>query len=246
MEAWNYDLSLSAYDGKYGLITVGAFYKDLKNIFHSISGYVIPDEERADSIGFPGYSGYTLTTYGNLTTGKVYGYEVEVQSNFKFLPAPFDGIVISGNYSRLFSATSKYHYTSKPIYGFDPIWGQKIIGYNVQSIKRDVSIPGQVPHIINLSIGYDYKKFSGRISATHQGDYLSSLSQYALLDTYGKGFWRWEINFKQGITDNLSFTMNIVNLSNQKEERYNGNNGFPTSINNYGQIVYMGLVFDIR
>jgi len=33
MEAWGYDLNFSLYNGKYGLLTIGGFYKNIKNIF---------------------------------------------------------------------------------------------------------------------------------------------------------------------------------------------------------------------
>ncbi len=246
MEAMNYDLYLSLYDGRFGLFTVGAFYKDLKNIFYSISGYVIPDETRADSLGFPGYAGYTLTSYGNSSQGSVYGFEVELQTSFRFLPSPFDGIVLSSNFAKLYSETSKFHYTSKPIYEFDPIWGQKVVGWDVSTIERNISIPGQVPYIFNVALGYDYKKFSGRISANTQGDYLASPAQSSVQDSYGKGYWRIDATLNQKITDRFGVMLNLININKQKEERYMGSTGFPSRVSNYGTIIYLGIIYDFK
>lgn len=246
MESMNYDFYVSLYDGRFGLLTLGAFYKDLKNIFYSISGYVIPDEARADSLGFPGYSGYTLTSYGNLSEGKVYGFEIELQTNFRFLPQPFDGIVLTTNFSKLYSETSKFHYTSKPIYEFDPIWGQQVVGWDVTTIERVISIPGQVPYIFNVSLGYDYKRFSGRISANTQGDYLASPAQSSVQDSYGKGYWRIDATLNQKITDNFGVILNLININDQKEERYMGSNGFPSRVSTYGPIIYLGLIYDFK
>lgn len=245
MEAWNYDLFLSIYNGKYGLLTIGGFYKDLKDIFYRISGYVIPNAEVADSLGYPGYSGYSLSSYGNLASGNVKGLEIELQTNLKFLPRPFDGIILSANYTRLYAQSTKYHYTSKPIYQFDPIWGQKIVGYEVNTIERKITIPGLVPHIFNLSFGYDYGNFSGRISANHQADYLQSVAQSIYLDQYGKSFWKFDAVLSQRINDHLIFILNLINISSQKEERYVGFNGFPTRESHYGPIVMLGVTLEL-
>jgi TonB-dependent receptor len=245
MESWNYDLFLSFYNGKYGLLSVGGFYKELKDVFYSISGYVIPDEHIADSLGFPGYSFYSLTSYGNSSQGNVRGLEVDLQANLKFLPKPFDGIVLSANFTRLWANTSKYHYTSKPIYQFDPIWGQRIVGYDVDMIERKITIPGLVPYILNLSVGYDFKGFSGRVSANYQADNLMSAAQSELLDVYGKAFWKVDAVFSQKLYKDFSVVLNLININNQKEERYMGLNGFPTSIRNYGPIIQMGIIYDL-
>lgn len=246
MESWNYDLFLSFYDGKYGLLSMGAFYKELKDIFYSISGYVIPNAQVADSLGFPGYSGYSLSSYGNSASGNVRGLEVELQTNLKFLPKPLDRIVLSANYTQLWANTTKYHYTSKPIYQFDPIWGQRIVGYEVNTVERKITIPGLVPHIVNISVGYDYKGFSGRISANYQADNLMSVSQSELLDVYGRAFWKIDAVISQKIYKNLNAMLNLININSQKEERFMGLNGFPTAIRHFGPIIQLGIIYDLN
>jgi len=36
-------------------------------------------------------------------------------------------------------------------------------------VNINYALPTQAPHILNLSVGYDYKKFSSRVSGTYQG-----------------------------------------------------------------------------
>ncbi|MFZ4620025.1 MAG: TonB-dependent receptor plug domain-containing protein, partial [Bacteroidota bacterium] len=91
IKAYNYDLALSLFDNYYGLFSVGGFYKIIKNI----------DFIRYES-SYPYGTNKTVKLYRpeNITDNTyVYGIETELQTNFRFLDAPFNGIVLSVNFS---------------------------------------------------------------------------------------------------------------------------------------------------
>ena len=94
--AYNYDAFFSFYN-KLGMFTVGLFYKEIENIDYLSTTKIL---EAGD------YYGYDLTEPVNaIGTSIVQGFEVELQTNFRYLPSPFDGIVLYTNYARMFSET---------------------------------------------------------------------------------------------------------------------------------------------
>ncbi len=247
MVSINYDFSLSFYKSKFGLFTAGIFYKDIKDVFFPMNNIYLQNDSVAEAYGFPGRKTYYLTTYINSSDAKVYGYELDLQTNFRFLPKPFDGIVLSMNYTRLFSETSVYHFTKDTvIFEIDPITGSISQKPIYTKHERKISIPGQVARRFNISLGYDHKGFSGRISTVFQGSYLNNPGSIEVLDAYTWKFWRFDISLKQKITKFLSVYANVVNVdfginNNDEEAYYNQEFGYPKRLQDYGGIVNAGL-----
>jgi TonB-dependent receptor len=242
MVAWNYDLNLTLYNGKFGLFSIGGFYKDLKNIFYVVQDYFIASDSIAAALGFPGYKNFYLTTYNNSPTAEVYGLEVDLQTSLKFLPSPFNGIVINANFTSLFSKSTKYWYTTYDTTYRDPVTGIIVTETKLVSKQREIDIPGQVPYIFNLSVGYDYKGFSGRISGVFQGTYLKIPKTQEIEDIYAWKFWRWDASLSQRINKMFKVYLNLTNFNNQREESYvNKDLNSPYKVQEYGMIVFLGV-----
>ncbi len=242
METWNYDLNVSLFNTKFGLLSIGGFYKDAKNIFYIVQDYFLASDSIAEALGFPGRKNFYLTTYNNSPEAQVYGFEVDLQTNLKMLPSPFNGIVLNANFSRLFSKSTKYWYTTVDTTYRDPVTGIIVTESYVVPKQRSITIPGQVPFILNLSVGYDYKGFSGRISGMFQGSYLKIPGTQEIQDVYSWKFWRWDASFSQKINKHLKVFLNFTNLNNQREEAYiNKNVNNPYRIQEYGMIIFLGL-----
>lgn len=224
MTTMNYDFNMSFYTGKYGLLSIGAFYKDVKNIFYKVSNLYMLSDSMATSLGWEGKKGYYLNSYKNSPEAKVYGAEIEIQTNLKFLPKPFNGIVLNANLSRLFSETTKFtnkYIVTDSLIRFDPKTGPVFYSYN-ESNERKITIPGQVPLIFNMSVGYEAKGFSVRLSGNYQGQYLifPAENYLGLNDQYRDAFWRWDLALKQKITDNIEVYFNANNLNNMVESTH--------------------------
>lgn len=243
MEAMNYDVTLSFYQGKYGLIAFSGFYKDLTNIFFPVQGFYLASDSIAAAWGFPTRESFTLNSYDNSPEAKVYGYEIDLQTNLNFLPHPLKGIVISANITRQYSETYKYSYiTQDSILGRDPVTGQILMDRWSELKSRKISMPGQTPFIFNLSLGYDFKGFSGRISGNYQDKYLIVPGQVEINDVWNGSFWRWDLALKQKITRNLIMHLNVANLNNMKEQTFrNDDLRFPGRIHHYGTTITYGL-----
>lgn len=86
--AWNADASVDYYLSRTSYFSLAGFYKKLENFI--ISGQQ-PEE----------YFGLTFLANRpfNSQKGEVYGLEAAVQSTFDFLPAPFNGLGVTANYT---------------------------------------------------------------------------------------------------------------------------------------------------
>jgi len=242
MTAWNYDVILSFYE-KFGLFTIGGFYKNIDNIDYTLTSRVF---DRDSPI-----NGLNLTRPVNAEmTSTILGFEIDLQSNFRFLPSPLDGIVISANYTHLKSET---FYPISLIETLDVFpWTSTVV-----DTIRSGRMPGQVDDLLNLSIGYEKKGFSARISLIYQGSSLfasgetdaGSLAQSVGitpdLDQIVGASSRWDLSINQYITKKFQVYLNINNLTNTKETSYLAGsfNILPTSLFVYGMTADIGISY---
>lgn len=93
----NFEVSVERYFEPVGLLSVGAFVKQISNYTRSVSSTV-------PSAGLDGgglYAGYTLTTTQNVGDARVRGIEANYQQQFSFLPGLFRGLGAFANYTYL-------------------------------------------------------------------------------------------------------------------------------------------------
>jgi len=238
MTAWNYDVIVSFY-GKFGLITMGGFYKTLENIDYTFTTKIVDEE-------LPTH-GYDLTMPVNATeTSTIRGLEFDFQTNFWFLPSPFDGFLFNANYTLLESET---------FYPFIKVTNLPVFPYTatITDTLRAGPMPGQVDDVINLSLGYEKRGFSARLSMVYQGSSLlvsedasigslaRSVGENADYDNYTEAFTRWDLIFKQKVNENFTLFANVNNITNTPERSY-----MAGSIQNLitRNVVY-GMTFDV-
>ena len=240
-KATNYDLSFAAYKGGWGLFSAGVFYKDVDNIFYPWTTNLF-DQETADAFGYPDNRGYELRSYVNSPESSVYGYELELQANLMFLPQPFNGIVLNANYSRLYSQTEVFFLTSETrlVIPVPPVFET-----TYTNLSREVNMPSQAPHILRLSLGYDYKGFSARVSGAYQGEKAENYSVNKDFDTFTADFWRWDASCKQRFGDHWSVFLNLNNLTNQQDISFTRNPTYLNTIENYGFTGSIGLQYKL-
>jgi TonB-dependent receptor len=241
-KARNYDLLFSAYKGTLGLVTVGLFYKQIENLFYPWTTNLF-DQETADEAGWTAYKGFELQSYTNSAESSVYGFEVDLQSSLNFLPKPLNGFVLNVNYSRLYSQTEVFFLTSETrlIIPVPPVF--ETIFTNS---SRQVNMPSQPPHVFRLSLGYDYKKFSARVSGAFQGTKANSYSSNKDFDSFTMAFWRWDASAKQKLGKYWSVFLNINNFSNQQDITFIRNEMYRNRTETYGLTATLGLQFKLN
>jgi len=226
-QVWNYDVFLSFYN-TYGLFTLGGFYKTLQNIDY------IRTSRITDTGPTRGYD-YIRPVNAELDAN-AYGIEIDLQGSLQFLPKPFDGIVLSANYSYI---------QAEALYPFFQVGPERIPEPPYTPVVIDTfrvgRVPGQANQIFNLSIGYEKKGFSGRISMVYQGESLGTVGRREEEDGFTDAFQRWDLQVQQKLGDTgFSIILNLNNLTNTPQRTSLGI-GFPTREEYFGWTGDLGL-----
>jgi TonB-dependent receptor len=239
-ESWNYDAIASFYSPKYGLLTVGGFYKRLDNIFYMLNNVLIQTQEIADSVGLPaGYGSYVglrLDEPINTSGTEVYGVEVDLQANLKFLPGFLGNFVLRGNYTWIKSVTRIRRFRfDRDNTVFPPT--QTPVWY--ETVER---MEGQPSNFGNVTLGYDLRGFSGRFSVFFQDSYLTSVDVTRLRDRFVKSYAKWDLALKQNIPKiNTEIMLNVTNLSNFGEGTYWDFRGLDNGSTWYDILIDLGV-----
>jgi TonB-dependent receptor len=230
----NYDLQFSLYNNDIGLLSAGGFIKRIDNFIFSQSSFIT---NPADFPGIPKYTGgYSINTYINDPYRvNVRGIEAEWQTHLWYLPIPFNGLVLNVNYTHIFSSAN-YPYTSVSNSGYP----------RYQSIYTDSSYVDQLINqpndIVNLSVGYDYSKFSVLVSMIYQASVYNSTNFYNSLRSDKTKYTRWDIAVKQGLPwFGIEAFFDINNLNSENDTYLIRGSGFPTSESDYGLTADLGL-----
>lgn len=211
----NYDVFLSFYSNKIGLLTIGGFYKEIDSLIFEREGHKILNWEKE---GFTkNLQGFTLSRPENSPfKTEVRGFEVEWQTNFRWLPSPFDGIVLNANYAHIWSETR----FPRSFVRLEPIDVFPFIKTTVIDTFRAGDMPDQADDIANVAIGYDKGPFSARLSLLYQGMTLSSVGERPELDGFTADLVRWDLSVKYRITDNIGLFYNLNNFTDRPDESF--------------------------
>ncbi|KUG26883.1 tonb-dependent receptor [hydrocarbon metagenome] len=168
---------------------------------------------------------------------EVYGFEVDLQTNLRFLPNPFDGIVLNANFSWIKSETFYPLLVVGPRSPVPPFQAQII------DSSRAGRMPGQSDFIANLSLGYEKGGFSGRISMVYQGNALQTVGSRSELDAFTDEYVRWDISAQYELFNNLHLIANFNNIINQPEQSFLGIERFSTRQEYFGWTADFGIKY---
>ena len=239
----NIDVILSFFNSKYGLFTVGAFRKNIKDFIYQRTAAIVmgtPTDPSTFTLADV-YNGYTIT-YPLNNPGKSYinGLELEGQTNFRWLPSDLKllrGIVLSGNVSFM-ESRSEYQATKTM---FTPNGRENIDTVFVDRLLKQPSL------LANVSVGYDIKNFSARLSYSFQDDILETPQQR--IDGFDKTstmpFSRWDLQVRQKFGKMVSVYFNMTNIFNNADRSIVNYTGYYTSVGYYGMGMNLGVKIDI-
>ena len=226
-QAWNFEINTSFFGNEIGLISLSAYYKEIKDMPHMLNNFNTAAIRDANNVlqdtliqdfgikwaSKMGTTAYNLTLpYNSPKPTKVWGFEFEQQINFQFLPGLLRNIVLSYNASIVRSETVVYG--SQTVTYIDSSGLFPLPKTTNILVQRKEKLEGMPEFFGNISLGYDIGGFSGRISVFHQGAHNVSFSASGSSDQVTKPFTRIDIALKQKITDYLSLIANINNVTN--------------------------------
>ena len=228
-QIWNYDAFFSFYN-KLGLFTIGAFYKELEDIdYIRVSRNVEEGQFRGFEITRPVNGEFKAT---------VQGLEIDLQTNLRFLPSPFNGLLLGANYTYVQSETFF------PLFEIGPRSTEPPFQPTIIDTTRQARFPGQADHIVNFSLGYEKGGFSGRVSMVYQGITLGTIGTRAELDGFTDEFIRWDLIMKQKLgKSGFTLFLNVNNISNTPERTFLGTNTFTTREEFFGWTGDIGIQY---
>ena len=226
-QAWNYEVNTSFFSNTIGLVSVSAFYKDIKDMYHLLNGVQTQGQRMLDSLGIPWKAPFVSTVGYKLTypvnsdmPTHVWGFEFEHQANLNFLPGLLHNIVLSYNLSIIRSETHviQEYIRVDTVIVHDPDFGDTKKLVNTPVLKQSKQkLEGQPELFGNASIGYDIAGFSVRLSVFYQGEYNQIFSADGRSDRVVDKFTRWDVTAKQVITDNITVMFNLNNFTDSEE-----------------------------
>ena len=234
-KAWNYEVNTSIFSNTLGLISISAFYKEIDDMYHQMSGITARNDSILKSLGNnwaqykpAAYSVYSLTApYNSTQPTKAWGVEFEHQMNFGFLRGYLQYFVLSYNVSitrsETFILTSSNYTTRDSVQKFIPVPPPGHYVTTVQDnqhtkydfVKRNSE--GQPELYGNVALGYDIGGTSIRISVFFQDEYNQYFSPDGKSDIVTNAYNRWDLAFKQKITEKIEILANVSNLTNIKD-----------------------------
>ena len=252
-KAWNFEINTSFYGNEIGLFSISAFYKEIEDMYHMLNQINTTGDVIFQKIGMLTthslHTGdYQLTVpYNSPENSKVWGFELEHQINFFFLPGLLKNIVLSYNASIVRSETHLIGSTTDTTYNI--IGGIPFPEYHTRAIVYTQQLENQPKFFGNISLGYDIGGFSGRISLFHQSDYYSSFSPTGRGDVIIVGYDRVDLAIKQKITNYLTIMLDINNLTNLKDQNEIDNRAnqyiIPNTSQRYGLTGDLGVRIDL-
>jgi hypothetical protein len=108
-------------------------------------------------------------------------------------------------------------------------------------------VPDQPAHIFNVTLGYDYKGFSTRLSYLFQTDKVAGIANDKALDSFTGEYARWDLTVQQSIFDwGLQVYANFTNLNSRPDKSFVGTTlTKPTYLEYYGFTADVGVRFKL-
>lgn len=244
----NYDASISVYTPKVGLLTASAFHKSIQDHIIWVRLYTTNRELPDPGLNVPESwlsQNPRIDTYINNPFEAEYkGYELDWQTNFWYLPYDIlKGIVLSVNYTRIFSETKYKSFVLKQVCIRNCGTPRQINGFESEEAVREGRMVDQPTHIANIMIGYDYKGFSTRLSYLFTTDKTNSINATRpVLDTFTGTYKRYDLSVRQKVNPELELFLNLNNLGNTTDRSFQGGpSGSPTFIEYYGFTMDAGV-----
>ncbi|MDE0053024.1 MAG: TonB-dependent receptor [Gammaproteobacteria bacterium] len=196
--AVQFDLAVEWYFDDYSIASVGLFAKN-------IEGFV---QQEQTPTPWPGIidpetnQPLVLIAFRPLNTGDsdLTGIELAFQRTFTdLLPAPWDGLGIVTNYTRINSGSDFENELTGAAYG----------------------IPGLSEDTINFTLFYEKGPWSGRVSYNYRDDFLDAIADGQGHPRFVDAYDQWDVSFGYAVNDNVSVMLEGINLTDEIVYYYN-------------------------
>jgi TonB-dependent receptor len=238
----NFDVVLAFFTNEIGLFTIGGFKKQIKDLIFPTRTF------RREFSEFPELHErlkdrnqiFRFNTFINSPIViDLWGMETEWQTNFWYLPGPLSGLVLNVNYTHIFSEAHyprTFVHTTPPE---PPTWIPIITYIDTTYATRLLNQPND---IINFAVGYDYKKFSARLSMLYQDNIFKNPDFWSQNRIHSAPYRRWDLMVRQTLPwYNIQVYFAVNNITGEDDIDINQKNGFPVRQQRYGMTADAGV-----
>lgn len=223
-EALNIDLSADYYFKSVGLVSLGLFYKDIKNVNVEWSS----NKYLGSDLGLSGdYANeeFTVSQYINAYDARIFGVEAALQRDFGFICPALKCLGFYGNYTYTHSSTRNFN--------------ERL---NV-SDGDDIKVAGSPEHTANASLYFDKWGVNVRLSYNYASSFIDEMSTSRALDRYYDSVDYLDLNasYTWGKTTKYTVYANATNLLNQPLRYYQGASERTMQVEYYGVKVQAGI-----
>lgn len=216
---WGADVSFEYYLSSDSVLSVGGFYRDVDNVLYDARTKVADDTYDGGGVD---RTGYDFVSTLNGSNGKLYGVELNYQQSFRDLPAPFDGLGVSGNLALLDGE-------------FDT------------PARKGAPFPGTSKTVVNTALSYEKYGVSARLSYQWRDDWADTLGGLGLGsggDEFRKAYGNLDLTLRYALTSNLTLFADASNLTDETYIAYEGDTNHPSEVEQIGRRFMAGLRFN--
>ncbi len=197
MKSKNVDASVEWYFSRTGSLTLAGFYKRISNYIQT--GIADRDITFDNGRSFV----FSVTSYDNVATAKVKGFEVAYQQFFDFLPGLLSGLGMQANFTYVDSSAPGPAISGPPI----NVPLELLSKYNYNLVGMYEKGP------LSLRLAYNWRsKYVETTAGTGSGN----------LPIFDKPFGQLDASMSYNVTPNFALTIDAVNLTNTLRENYFG------------------------
>ena len=227
-KAVNVDLSLDHYFKSVGLVSLGLFYKDIKNVNVEWSS----NKYLGSDLGLTGENAekqFNVQQNINAYDARVLGVEVAYQRDFGFISPALKCLGFYGNYT----------YTHSTTRNFNERLGIKD--------GDDVKVAGSPEHTANASMFFEKSGINLRLSYNFASAFIDHMSTSRALDRYYDKVGYLDLNASYTWGKKTKFTVyaNANNLLNQPLRYYQGEKNRTMQVEYYGVRLNAGVKINL-
>ena len=226
--SFNFDLGMEYYFESVGLVSLGLFYKNVKDVVA---------EERWKSTNDPNIPAgllnedgepvkYEITKPINAYDADLFGLEFAYQRDFGFIAPALKCLGFYGTYTYTHSSTKNHQFEHRPLEA-----GEKI------------KMTGSPEHTANASLYFENKGLNVRLSYNFASDFVDEFGTVAALDRYYDNVNYLDLNasYTFGKKYKTTFYAEANNLLNQPLRYYQGTKDRTMQVEYYGMRLNAGV-----
>lgn len=205
--ALNFDASIEFYPSELSVVSAGVFHKEIDDfIFTRV----------LDDYNYGGRTYDEAEIALNGETATVSGLELNYQQHFGFLPAPWDGLLVSANLT--------------------------VVDSEADIGGRTIAMPKQSDHLAGVVLGYDKGGLDIRLALKYRDRYLDEVVEEGY-DRYVDEHTGLDLTAKYHITDQWMVYGEAINITDEPEYYYAGSKRRLLQYDEFGSTFVLGFQF---